>query len=199
MDRMDWNPNSFRNLVLEDDQVMLRRVSLEDRSGFARIAFDSEIWTYFVNQVRDDADLTDFMEQAIHDTLAGTRAVFAIVDRDSGQVVGSSAYGNFAPREKRLEIGWSWLGVNFRRTGHNRTAKRLLLDQAFGPLECERVEFKTDVLNTGARRALEAIGAREEGVLRSFNFMPGGRRRDAVYYSILRHEWNDVRNRHFTR
>jgi RimJ/RimL family protein N-acetyltransferase len=196
---MSWTAQALRELVLEDETVQLRRVRLEDRADFARIAFDPQIWTYFVSQIKDDASLNDFIEQAIADSLAGTRAVFAIVDRATGRIAGSSAYGNLAAKERRLEIGWSWLGADYRRTGLNRAAKRLLLDHAFGPLECERVEFKTDVLNTGARRGLLGIGAKEEGVLRSFNFMPGGRRRDAIYYSILRNEWADARLRHFAR
>ncbi len=196
---MNWNPATLRNVVLEDERVQLRRVRIGDREEFARIAFDPSIWTYFVAQVTDAASLDAFLEQAIADTLAGTRIVFAIVDRATGRIAGSSAFGNMAAGDRRLEIGWSWMGAEFRRTGHNRSAKQLLLDHAFGALECERVEFKTDVLNTGARRGLEGIGAKEDGVMRSFNFMPGGRRRDAVYYSILRNEWPDVRSRHFQR
>jgi RimJ/RimL family protein N-acetyltransferase len=69
------------------------------------------------------------------------------------------------------------------------------LTHAFEVLGCERVEFKTDVLNTNARTALKGIGAAEEGVLRSFNFMPGGRRRNAIFYSILKAEWPDAKQR----
>lgn len=192
-----WTAQELRQLKLENERVQLRRITLDDKEGFARIVFDPSIWTYFVSQITTPAALDEFIEQAIHDSIAGTRAVFAIIDRQTGQIAGSSAYGNLAPRERRLEIGWSWVGAAHRRTGINRAAKQLLLDHAFGPLECERVEFKTDVLNTAARKGLEGIGAKEEGVLRSFNFMPGGRRRDAVYYSILRAEWPDVRAQRF--
>ena len=192
---MDWNPKTLRNVVLQDDRALLRRLTFEDKADLARIAYDPEIWAYFVARVGDEAQLNEFIEQAVADTLAGTRIVFAIVDRKSGRVAGSTAYGNLAPAEKRLEIGWSWLGSEFRGGGLNKSVKRLLLAHAFGPLECERVEFKTDILNLRARAGLKGIGATEEGTLRSFNFMPGGRRRDAIYYSVLKAEWPDVRTR----
>jgi RimJ/RimL family protein N-acetyltransferase len=103
------------------------------------------------------------------------------------------AYGNPAEADKRLEIGWSWLGRGFRGTHINSWAKYLLLEYAFETMGCERVEFKTDILNLQARAGLTKIGATEEGVLRSYNFMPGGRRRDAIYYSVLRAEWPRVK------
>ncbi|WP_425559068.1 GNAT family N-acetyltransferase [Kutzneria kofuensis] len=105
------------------------------------------------------------------------------------------SYGNLAERDGRLEIGWSWLGRDFRGRGVNGAAKNLLLAHAFDRMGAERVEFKTDRRNEQARRGLRNIGATEEGTLRSFNPMPDGTRRDAVYYSVLRAEWPAVRQR----
>jgi RimJ/RimL family protein N-acetyltransferase len=192
---MSWS--GLKNIVLENSRVQLRRVAATDLEAFGRIAYEPAIWRYFVTQILEPSDLQRFVESAIQDTLNGTRIVFAIIERATGRIVGSSAFGNLAESERRLEIGWSWLAQEARGTGINRAAKLALLDHAFQRLECERVEFKTDVLNTGARAALSAIGAREEGVLRSFNYMPGGRRRDVIYYSILRAEWPAVREKHF--
>jgi RimJ/RimL family protein N-acetyltransferase len=194
---MDWNMQAIRSAALDNDVVQLRRLTLDDKPGFARIAYDPEIWTYFVSTVSDESSLNAFMEQAIHDSLSGARVVFSIFERQGGKIAGSTAFGNFAPHERRLEIGWSWLGAQYRGTKINRAVKGLLLEYAFTTLSCERVEFKTDALNARARRALESIGAKEEGTLRSFNYMPGGRRRDAVYYSILKSEWPNVRAERF--
>jgi RimJ/RimL family protein N-acetyltransferase len=188
---------SLAGVVLTNDRVTLRRVTVGDREAFGRIAYDSDTWRYFVSQIVTQDDLDAFLESAIRDSLTGTRMVFAIVDRASGDIVGSAAYGNITEAERRLEIGWSWLAAPARRTGINRAVKLALLDHAFDVLGCERVEFKTDVLNEPARAGLAGIGAVEEGVLRSFNYMPGGRRRDVVYYSILRQEWPDVRRARF--
>ena len=193
-----WDVQQIGAATLRNKVVRLRRISMDDKGGYARIALNPEIWEYFVSRIANESDLNAFMEQAINDSLVGTRIVFSIIEQSSGRIAGSTAFGNLAPRERRLEIGWSWVGLEYRGTGVNRATKHLLLDYAFGELACERVEFKTDVLNVRARRALQGIGATEEGTLRSFNYMPGGRRRDAVYYSILKSEWPDVRDRYFS-
>ncbi|MEE1752883.1 GNAT family N-acetyltransferase [Streptomyces sp. SP18CS02] len=192
---MSWD--RLADLELANERVTLRRVGVADTDAFARIVYEPEIWRYFVQRIETPTDLHAFMETAIRDTLTGIRIVFAVIDNAHGGIVGSTAYGNLAAADRRLEIGWSWLHSGARRTGVNRAAKLALLDHAFGALGCERVEFKTDVLNTGARAGLAGIGAVEDGVLRSFNFMPGGRRRDVVYYSILREEWPAVRKERF--
>jgi RimJ/RimL family protein N-acetyltransferase len=193
----EWDANRIGELKLENEIVRLRRLAADDRSEYAKIAFNPKIWEYFVSTISNENDLDAFIEQSVRDLTAGTRVVFSIIDRGSGHVAGSTAFGNIVPRERRLEIGWSWLGQDYQRTGVNRATKQLLLDYAFDVLACERVEFKTDVLNVRARQALKGIGATEEGTLRSFNYMPSGRRRDAVYYSILKSEWPKVRANHF--
>ncbi|WP_309030196.1 GNAT family N-acetyltransferase [Streptomyces alfalfae] len=192
---MSWD--KLAGVELANDRVTLRRVRVTDTEAFAHIVYEPEIWRYFVQRIETPEDLHSFMESAIRDTLTGTRIVFAVIDNATGRIVGSTAYGNLAPADRRLEIGWSWLNAGARRTGVNRATKLALLDHAFDALGCERVEFKTDVLNEGARTGLAGIGAVEEGVLRSYNYMPGGRRRDVVYYSILRDEWPAVRKDRF--
>lgn len=192
---MNWR--NLKDLTLENERVRLRRIRITDRAALEQIVYEPAIWQHFVAQISTSDDLDRFVEQAVQDTLNGTRIVFAIIDRNTDRIVGSSAYGNLSEAERRIEIGWSWLCEQARRTGINREAKCALLHHAFEALECERVEFKTDVLNTAARSGLAAIGASEEGVLRSFNYMPGGRRRDVIYYSILRNEWPTVRQTRF--
>lgn len=186
--------NKIADAVLEDDRVMLRRISPSDFAGYREIVYEEEIWRYFVFTVRDDSELNQFIESGLADTAAGRRIVFSVIDKTSGAIAGSMSFGNLSERDKRIEIGWSWLGKNYRGTGVNKAAKRLLLAYAFDQLECERVEFKTDVLNLGARKGLINIGATEEGVLRSHTLMPGGRRRDTIYFSILRPEWPKIQD-----
>ncbi|GAB3651864.1 GNAT family N-acetyltransferase [Glycomyces tarimensis] len=179
--------------VLENEHVQLRPVTEPDREPLRKIAFGEGIWDYFVSRVDTDADFDAFFDAMIADQAAGRRAVFLIVDKATERAAGSSSYGNMAEADRRLEIGWSWLGIDFQGRGVNRWAKYLLLQHAFEDMGAVRVEFKTDVLNARARAGLRKIGAREEGVLRSFNYMPGGRRRDAVYYSVLSNEWPSVK------
>lgn len=179
--------------VLRNEHVELHPVTEADREGLRKIAFDERIWTYFVARVENDADFDAFFDTMLADQAAHKRAVYVIVDNRTGQAAGSSSYGNLAEADRRLEIGWSWLGPGFQGQDINRWAKYLLLRHAFETMGAMRVEFKTDVLNAQARAGLRKIGAREEGVLRSYNFMPSGRRRDAVYYSILAAEWPSVK------
>ncbi len=185
--------------ALENDHVLLRPVRESDRACLRQIAMDPEIWRYFVIRVDTDADFDAFFDAGLADQEAGRRIVYHITDRSSGRSAGSMSFCNMAEKDGRLEIGWSWLGRDFRGTGINRWAKFLMLEHAFERMGAERVEFKTDRLNAQARRGLRNIGAREEGTLRSFNPMPDGRRRDAVYYSVLRQEWPDVREQLLTR
>ena len=110
-------------------------------------------------------------------------------------MIGSTSFGNFSFKDRRVEIGWTWIAKEYQGSGVNNEIKYLMLKYAFETLNFERVEVKTDVLNVKARRALSRIGFKEEGVLRSHTVMTHGRRRDTLYYSILKSEWNEVKIR----
>jgi RimJ/RimL family protein N-acetyltransferase len=179
--------------TLENEHVVLRPVVPADRASLRVLAMDPDTWRYFVTLIETDADFDRFFDAALADQAAGRRVVYHITDRRAGRAAGSMSFGNLAEADGRIEIGWSWLGRDFRGQGVNRWAKYLMLEHAFERMGVERVEFKTDALNVQARRGLRNIGATEEGTLRSYNPMPGGRRRDAVFYSVLRGEWPSVR------
>ncbi|MCP1446497.1 MULTISPECIES: GNAT family N-acetyltransferase [unclassified Pseudomonas] len=187
---MKWQSQISEHL--ENEHVLLRPVLESDKEAVYALAQDSEIWTYFVFKVSNLDEFDDFFNAMLSDHAAGRRVVYVVIDKKTQRIAGSMSYGNLAEAEARLEIGWSWLGSEFRGKGINHWAKFLLMEQAFEKLEALRVEFKTDILNTRARSGLRNIGATEEGTLRSFNFMPGGRRRDAIFYSVLASEWPDV-------
>jgi RimJ/RimL family protein N-acetyltransferase len=189
---MSWD--KLRDTKLENDHVLLRQILPDDREQLRLTIFDPDIWRYFVFRVTTEAEFDQFMADAIDDTIAGRRLVFCVICKEDNRIAGSMCYGNLAVKESRLEIGWSWLGKEYRGKGINRWAKYLLMEYAFETLQCERVEFKTDVLNLQARKGLQNIGAKQEGVLRSYNVMPDKRRRDVVYYSILQSEWCQVKH-----
>jgi RimJ/RimL family protein N-acetyltransferase len=133
------------------------------------------------------------MDVAQTEREAGVRYPFVIVDNSSGRIAGSTSFGNISYHDLRLEIGWSWLGKEFRGTGINRHCKFTMMKYVFEELFFERIEFKTDVLNLRARRGLQKIGGKEEGVLRSHMTMWNNRRRDSVYFSILKKEWPRIK------
>jgi RimJ/RimL family protein N-acetyltransferase len=179
--------------TLENGVVHLRPVTPDDHGPLRAVAMDPEIWRYFVTLVETDADFDALFAGMLGDQAAGRRMVYVIIDKASGRTAGSTSFGNLAEHDGRLEIGWSWLGRDFRGRGVNHWAKYLMLRHAFERLGAERVEFKTDERNGRARRGLRKIGAVEEGTLRGYNPMPDGHRRNAVFYSVLRAEWPTVR------
>jgi RimJ/RimL family protein N-acetyltransferase len=120
---------------------------------------------------------------------------FATIELASGRPIGSTRYGNVDLFNKRVEIGWTWVAPAWQRRAVNTEAKLLMLNHAFGRLGCNRVEFKTDSLNTQSRNALLGIGAVEEGTLRDHMVTESGRLRHSVYFSIIAPEWPAVRRR----
>ena len=179
--------------LLQDARVLLRPFRPEDIAELATIAMDEEIWRYMVTCISNAQELEAWVQTVTEGYRQGSRYTFMIEDKATGQLAGSTSYGNISEPDKRLEIGWTWLSREYRGSGLNRHCKFLLLRYAFEELQIERVELKGDALNTRSRRAMLKIGATEEGILRSHTLMHDGRRRDTVYYSILRTEWPHIR------
>jgi RimJ/RimL family protein N-acetyltransferase len=185
--------NFLHQIVLENDHVLLRPFKPEDAAQLESIVYDEDIWRYMISRISNRQELDTWMQAALTDRAAGQRYTFIIVDKASGSIAGSTAFGNVSDRDKRLEIGWTWLARGFRGNGLNRQCKFLLLSYAFEVLQYERVELKADALNMRSRKAMLKIGATEEGILRSHTLMHDGRRRDTIYYSMLRSEWENIR------
>ena len=181
------------NKTLETDKVILRPLRREDYDRFIEMTEDKNLWTYFTNDLSDKTALRTWVETAVQQIKDKKRLAFSIINKRTNSLVGSTSIGNISERDKRVEIGWTWLSRAFQGKGLNDHSKYLLLKYCFEELGCERVEFKTDVLNIPARNALERIGAVEEGILRSHTLMTNNRRRDTIFYSILKPEWENVK------
>lgn len=187
------------DLILETNRVILRPVEETDYHEFLHIARqDTDMWYYFSYNLGDEEQLKHWMKMAFADREAGTRRPFTIIDKASGKIAGSSSMGNISYHDLRLEIGWSWLGKDYRSTGINRHAKFSMMNYAFEQLPFERVEFKTDVENARARKGLQNVGGIEEGILRSHMTMWNNRRRTSIYYSVLKNEWPAVKQTNFS-
>ena len=105
-----------------------------------------------------------------------------------------TSFGNISTKDRRLEIGWTWIDKESQGTGLNKYCKHLMLSHAFEKLIMQRVEFKTDNRNNQSKKAIEKIGGTFEGILRSHTLMLDGYRRDTAYYSILKNEWDRINN-----
>ena len=187
--------NLIERVSLADDHVLLRQWSLGDLDALIEVGLDPRIWQDTVSSLESPADARDYIETALEHQRTGRLLPFAVVDRRDGAVVGGTALGNASAKDRRIEIGWTWLAAAAQGRGVNTRAKYLLLEHCFESLSAHRVEFKTDAVNRRARRALSKIGAMPEGTLRSHTLMHDGRYRDTIYYSILENEWPHVRRR----
>jgi len=186
-----------QTLVLENSRVRLRPLETTDFEALKAIAFVPEIWEFTITRADDALSLADYLAQAGHDRQAGRRYPFAIIDRASGRLAGSTSYYHVDADNQKLSIGYTWVGTEFQRTGINRAAKHLLLGYAFDQLGCERVELETDSRNLKSQTAMRRMGATEEGTLRSHRLTQGGVRRDTVIFSIIRAEWPALRRTTF--
>jgi len=180
-------------IVLEGQHVRLEPLSLDHLSDLAQVAFDPEIWRWTSERALTEEELRAYVERALAAASTGSVLPFATVARAGGRAIGSTRFANFDEANRRVEIGWTWLGRDWQRTAVNTEAKSLMLAHAFEKLGCVRVELRTDVLNERSRAAIRRIGACEEGVLRKHAITSAGRVRDDVYYSILDDEWPAVK------
>src|SRR3979409_2579604 len=132
------------DLILETKSALLRPVSVHDYDAFLKLAKqDADMWKYFTLNLGDEKQLEKWMEVAFTDKAVNTRRPFTIIDKQSGQIGGSRSLGNISMHDLRAEIGWSWLGKDFRSTGLNRHAKYAMMKYAFEIQHFERIEFKT--------------------------------------------------------
>jgi RimJ/RimL family protein N-acetyltransferase len=182
------------HLKLETEKVLLRPLRRTDIVSFLPITPEESLWKYFTFLMHMPGETERWVDIALKEREEGKRIPFTIVEKATGHVCGSTSYGSISYFDKRIEIGWSWLGKQYQGTGINFHAKFSLLNYAFDVLDWERVEIKTDNLNERAKQGLRKIGAKEEGVLRSHMQMPLNRRRDSVYFSLLKSEWPATRN-----
>lgn len=170
----------------------MRRDHLE---ALAEAGKYEELWRWTRSKATTLETMLEYMDEALNDLENGTALPFVTIDRPSETIVGSTRFANIDSKNRRAEIGWTWISPTFQRTYINSEAKYLMLRHAFDVWDCVRVELKTDVLNEQSRNAMLRLGAIEEGVLRRHVITYNGRFRDTVYYSVLDHEWPAVRAR----
>ena len=189
-------PMTVEPVTLEGAFVRLEPLRADHAAPLAVAGLDPELWRWIPTQVETPADMQAYVAEALAERTKGLSLPFAVVWKETGTVIGSTRYAAIAREDLRLEIGWTWYGAPWQRTPANTETKRLLLSHAFDDLGCIRVELKTDALNEQSRRAIERLGAVQEGIFRRHKICrPDGRVRDTVYYSIIDTEWPAVRDR----
>ncbi len=180
-------------LILEGKFVRLESLKIEHLQELCKVAFDDIMWRWTTNVIKNADDLRRYIETALDEFERKVSLPFVTIEKSGGKIVGSTRFGNIDPKNRKVEIGWTWINPCWQRTFINTEAKLLMLTHAFGTWNCIRVELKTDVLNEKSRNAILRIGAKEEGILRQHVITDAGRFRDSVYFSIIDSEWREVK------
>jgi N-acetyltransferase len=183
---------SFADLTptLTGRAVRIEPLAARHEAGLRLAAADPRVWRWMpVDPTGSDESFHAWMVEALERAAAGLDAPFCILPAGDDEPLGSSRYLALRPEHRGLEIGWTWLSPVAWGTAANAEAKLLLMEHAFERLGCMRVEFKTDARNERSRAALEAIGARFEGIHRRHMLVQGGKLRDSAWYSVIDADW----------
>jgi RimJ/RimL family protein N-acetyltransferase len=180
-------------LTLEAGGIRLEPLSLQHCAGLQAAVADGELWRLWYTRVPSPEEMAGHIEQALREQERGTMLPWAVRDLASGDLVGSTRYHDVVAEVDRVEIGYTWYAKRCQRTHLNTTCKLMLLEYAFETLGCQVVGLRTDNFNFTSQRAIEALGAKRDGVIRHHFKRRDGSVRDTVMYSILRSEWPAVR------
>ncbi len=183
-------------VTLTGNLVRLEPIGLAHAADMYEAGAEESIWRYAARPaLRSVADAEGWIKACLEESAAGTRVTFAVIHLETGKAVGSTAYIDIVREHRTLEIGMTWYGTVWQRTGVNTECKYLLLRHAFEELSARRVSLKSDSRNERSRRAILRIGAVEEGTLRNHRIARDGVDRHTVYYSVIGSEWSDVKER----
>jgi RimJ/RimL family protein N-acetyltransferase len=188
-------PDSF---TLETPRVLLRFITPEDYESLLPLTKEKALWTYFRNDLSDESVFKSWIEKLGREREEEKRAPFILIDKHTNEVCGSASYKSISFPDKRIEIGSVWLGTAFMGTGIIRPVFFALFSYAFEVMKMERVEVRVDNLNERAKAAYLKVGMIPEGILRSVDVVHGNRRRDVLYFSILRSEWEERKQSFFS-
>jgi N-acetyltransferase len=186
---MSW----LETVTLAGNYATLEPLSPAHQDGLILAAEDGEIWNLWYTNVPEPEEMKAEIERRLNLQAKGWMLPFAVVQNETGSVVGMTTYMNVDAANRRVEIGSTWYGRRVQRTAVNTECKLLLLTHAFESLKCIAVEFRTGFFNQPSRRAIERLGAKLDGVLRCHQFYKNGTLRDTCVYSVIASEWPAVK------
>lgn len=179
--------------TLEQGNIRLEPLSIEHLQGLITATQDGELWNIRVTSAPHPDQVAAYIEHALQQREQQQRQAFAVINTQTGKVLGTSSYHDIVPNIRRLEIGYTWYAASVQRTHVNTTCKFLLLRHAFEDLGAQLVGFRTDNFNYRSQRAIERLGAKKDGVLRHHQPRKDGTVRDTVMYSIRAGEWTEIK------
>jgi RimJ/RimL family protein N-acetyltransferase len=181
-------------LVLSGPHARLEPLAARHHDDLVQAVRDGELWNLWYTFIPTPDRMQAEIERRLQLQAQGSMLPFAVIEPASGQAVGMTTYMNIDSAHHRVEIGSTWYRRSVQRSALNTQCKRLLLSHAFDTLGCVAVEFRTHWFNHDSRNAIERLGAKLDGVLRSHQIAPNGSLRDTAVYSIIASEWPAVRS-----
>ena len=183
----------FEDIELESENIKLTPLTMEHADALVNAANDGELWKLWFTSVPSAEIIDDYITTALEQKAKGLSLPFVVIDKASGEVIGSTRFCNADLLNQRVEIGYTWYSKSYQKTSCNTECKLLLLTHAFESLEAIAVEFRTNWHNQASRSAITRLGAKQDGVLRNHQKMPNGGYRDTVVFSIINTEWPSVK------
>jgi len=183
----------IESIVLEGEAVKLAPLEISYLDELYEAGRDESLWLWTTNIIKSKEDLRGYIETALDEQTRKVSLPFVTINKSANKTVGSTRFGNIDVKNRRVEIGWTWINPEWQRSVVNTEAKLLMLTHAFESWNCVRVELKTDALNAKSGNAILRLGAKEEGILRRHQITDAGRFRDTVYFSIIDSEWQTVK------
>ncbi len=179
--------------TLSGRHVRLEPLAPHHLDALWEVARDPELYRFTPSAIGTRDELGLWFVEAEQARRAGTALPFATVLASDGRPIGTTRFMNASPADRRVEIGWTFVGRPWQRTAVNTEAKYLMLRHAFEAWGCLRVELKTSHRNVQSQDAILRLGATREGALRRHTRMHDGTWRDTVYFSVLDDEWPRVK------
>jgi len=179
--------------TLEGHGIRLEPLTRDHEKGLIEAAKDGKLWELFFTSVPEPEKTKKYIEDALKGQEQGEMLPWAVRDLKTNTIVGSTRYHDIIPAADRVEIGYTWYAQRCQRTHVNTTCKLLLFEYAFEKIGCKVVGLRTDNFNFRSQRAIEALGAKKDGVIRHHWPRRDGTIRDTVMYSVLANEWPDVK------
>ena len=185
-----------RPVTLTGDLVRLEPLDFQHAADLYAAGAEEQIWRYAARPaLRSVPDAQEWIGECLDQVARGAEVRFAVIHQPAGKAVGSTAYIDIVRQHRTLEIGMTWYGAAWQRTGVNTECKYLLMRHAFEDLQTRRVALKSDSRNHRSRRAILRLGAVEEGMLRNHRIARDGVDRHTVYFSVIDSEWPAVKER----
>ena len=186
-----------KQIQLENNRVLLIPFSNQKAEELKTIIFDDEVWEYMGMYVKTEKDFNDYIKDMLQKH-SKTAYSFLIIDKLTNEIAGSTSFGNINFNSQKLEIGWTWYGKKFQGTGLNKACKFELLKYGFEQIGLRRIQFSADLENIKSQKAIEKLGAIQEGISRNNYIDSLGKSKDDVYYSIIKEDWENSKERFFS-